>query len=50
MKQTVALIFLALALVSCAKDNKPVGPVEPTAPRDCDQPSRDETGRPIDLC
>lgn len=43
----------AVFLVACSSPSKPIKPTEPvtpTAPRDCDQPSRDDQGRPIPLC
>jgi hypothetical protein len=44
---SVALVSLA----ACAPNKaKPTDPVTPAEPRDCDKPSRDDQGRPVDLC
>jgi len=46
-----ACLFLAGVAVACAPNKaKPTDPVTPTEPRDCDKPSRDDQGRPVDLC
>lgn len=46
-----ACLFLSGVVVAC-KAMKPSSSeqVNPTEPRDCDQPSRDDQGRPVDLC
>ena len=49
-KYLIASVTLA-SLVACAPNKTaPVEPVTPTEPRDCDQPSRDDQGRPVPLC
>jgi hypothetical protein len=55
MKYLTALAVAAFSLTSLAalsgcEVNTPESTNTVTEPRDCDQPSRDEQGRPVDLC
>ena len=52
MKYLIAITILLAPLGACADREKPTPSeqVAPTEPRDCDQPSRDDQGRPIPLC
>ena len=52
MKYLTALAIAAfsLAALSGCEANTPAPTNTVTEPRDCDQPSRDDQGRPVDLC
>lgn len=48
MKYLFAALLIVFPLASCSDSTHSA--TNQTAPRDCDQPNRDETGRPVDLC
>lgn len=52
MKYLAAIFLFMLPLAACdsGKQVPAPAPVSPSEPRDCDEPSRDENGRPVDLC
>jgi hypothetical protein len=45
-----ACLFLSGVVACEAKKPSSNEQLNPTEPRDCDQPSRDDQGRPIPLC
>lgn len=51
MKYLIAITLLFAPLGACEAE-KPTSTeqLNPTEPRDCDQPSRDDQGRPVPLC
>lgn len=50
MKYLIALAFFLMPLAACEANDPAPAPSTSVEPRDCDQPTRDETGRPVDLC
>jgi hypothetical protein len=52
MKYLLALALAAFVLptLTACEANAPTPTSTVSEPRDCDQPSRDENGRPVDQC